>query len=65
MLTLFYDVESGELFPVNFDPVFTRESPLLRLDVLGDALAVISVAYQDAIQAWQNSEQGRGNRDVQ
>ena len=72
LLTLFYDAEFGELVwerdaetAINFGPEFEQESPLFRMDVLGDAQKAISLAYEDAIEAWKASEKWRGDRDVQ
>ena len=72
LLTLFYDTEFGEVVlgrdaetAINFGPEFEQESPLFRMDLLGDAQQLISLAYEDAVEAWKASEKWRGDRDVQ
>jgi len=64
MLTLFYNAELDDLFPINFGPEFEQEPPLQRMDLMGDALVVITLAYKDSVKAWQASEKWRGNRDT-
>lgn len=65
MLTLFYNKEFDDLFPIKFGPAFEEESPLQRMDLMGDALVAMTKAYKDSVRAWQASEKWRGQRDVQ
>ena len=65
LLTLFYEPELDALSPINFGPEFQEESPLQRMDLMGDALEAITQAYEDAVRTWQASEKWRGDRDVQ
>ena len=64
LMTLSYDIESGELLPVNWNSVFAEESVIFRMDVMQDAVTVIAEAYEDAIEAWKASEKWRGDHDV-
>ena len=65
LLTLFYEPEFDALSPINFGPEFQEESPLQRMDLMGDALVAMTRAYRDSVRAWQDSEKWRGQRDVQ
>ena len=65
LLTLFYEPELDALSSINFGPEFEEESHLQRMDLLGDAMVVITKAYKDSVRAWQASEKWRGDRDVQ
>lgn len=65
MLTWFYEPELDALSPIDWGPEFEEESPLQRMDLMGDALVVMFEAYKDSVRAWQASEKWRGQRDVQ
>jgi len=65
LLTLFYESELDSLSPIDFGPEFEEESPLQRMDLMGDAVVAMTKAYKDSVRAWKASEKWRGDRDVQ
>lgn len=54
MVTALYDEESGELEKVTWSRVFTAETCLMQLDVLGDLLNAVKAHYNERLEEWND-----------
>jgi len=62
--TVYYDSDSGEAIRLEMVDVFESESPLMRADVLKDAVFMVSGAYAESRSAAFDLGRKRRNKKV-